>query len=223
VKGGYDSIYGSLVARLPECDFRESAARLGMAYGEGGVQVSFLGRKFRITSSGVEPVDGQPVNVNNRSVLLYYLLSKGHGDPGNDYLLFESIARLASGLNGQSRLMNSPLERYFGNDYTQFSLAAAKLGGIEAEPQPGKHLWRFVVLPKIPVRLVFYEADDEFPVNIQIMLDRTALQFLEFECLAFMVGCFAQALIKTAQYGDVIGWERQENGPGESHRVANSN
>jgi len=29
----------------------------------------------------------------------------------------------------------------------------------------------------------------------------------EFECLAFMVGCYARALIKTAQYGDVVGWE----------------
>jgi hypothetical protein len=29
----------------------------------------------------------------------------------------------------------------------------------------------------------------------------------EFECLAFKVGCFARALIKTAQYGGVVGWE----------------
>lgn len=143
-------------------------------------------------------MDGQPVNVNSRSVLLYYLLSRGQGDPENDYVPFESFARMAGGLHGQSRLMNSPLERYFGNDYPRFNVAAAKLGGIEAESQPGKHLWSFVVLPKIPVMIVFYEADDEFPVTIQVMLDQTALHFLEFECLAFMVGCFTQALIKTA-------------------------
>ena len=104
--------------------------------------------------------------------------------------------------------MNAPLERYFGNDYVKFSEAAVKLGGIEEEPQVGKHQWRFDVLPKIPLKIVFYEADDEFPVEIQLMLDKTALEFLEFECLAFMVGCFVRALIKTAQYGDVVGWEQ---------------
>ena len=104
--------------------------------------------------------------------------------------------------------MNTPLERYFGNDYVKFGEAAVKLGGIEEEPQVGKHLWRFDVLPKIPLKIVFYEADDEFPFDIQIMLDKTALQFLEFEWLAFMVGCFVLAPIKMAQYGDVVGWEQ---------------
>ncbi|HTY25918.1 MAG TPA: DUF3786 domain-containing protein [Desulfomonilaceae bacterium] len=124
-------------------------------------------------------------------------------------IAFESIPGMIGGLHGQSRLMNNPLERYFGNDYVKFGEAAEKLGGVEEKPQLGKHLWSFDVLPKIPLKIVFYEADDEFPAEIQIMLDRAALQFLEFECLAFMVGCFVRALIKTAQYGDVVGWEQQ--------------
>jgi hypothetical protein len=207
VNEGYDSIYLGLISKLSELDFQESADRLGLEYVDGGVQVCFLKREYRISSDGVEPLDGQPVNVNNRSVLLYYLLSKGQGDPENCYIPFESIPRMIGGLHAQNRLMNTPLERYFGNDYVKFSEAALKLGGIQDKPQVGKHLWRFDVLPKIPVQLVFYEADDDFPAEMQIMLDRTAIQFLEFECLAFMVGCFVRALIKTAQYGDVVGWE----------------
>jgi hypothetical protein len=208
VNGGYDSIYLGLMSKLSELDFQESADRLGLEYVDGCVQVRFLKREYRISSDGVEPLDGQPVNVNNRSVLLYYLLSKGKGDPENSYIPFESIPRTIGGLHAQSRLMNTPLERYFGNDYVKFSEAVANLGGFEEEPQVGKHLWRFDILPKIPLKLVFYEADDDFPAEIQIMLDRTAIQFLEFECLAFMVGCFVRALIKTSQYGDVVGWEQ---------------
>ncbi len=207
MQGGYDSIYLGLITKLSECDFHESSERLGLEYVDGAVQVSFLKREYRITIDGVEPLDGQPVNVNNGSVLLYYLLSKGQGDPENSYIPFASIPRMISGLPVQSRLMNTPLERYFGNDYVKFSEVAVKLGGIEEEPQVGKHLWRFGVLPKIPLKIVFYEADDDFPVDIQIMLDKTALQFLEFECLAFMVGCFVRALIKTAKYGAAVGWE----------------
>jgi Domain of unknown function (DUF3786) len=208
VKGGYDSIYLELMTKLSGCDFQEAADRLGLEYVDGGIQVCFLKRPYRITLAGVEPLDGQPVNINNRSVLLYYLISKGQGDSENSYILFESIPGMISGLDVQNRLMNTPLEQYFGNDYVKFSEAAVKLDGIEEKSQGGKHLWKFSVLPKIPLEIVFYEADDEFPVDIQIMLDKTALQFLEFECLAFMVGCFVRALIKTAQYGDVVGWEQ---------------
>jgi hypothetical protein len=204
---GYDSIYLGLVTRLPGCDFQEAAGRLGLRYVDGGVQVRFLNREYRITVDGAEPLDGQPVNVNNRSVLLYYLLSRGSGDLENCYVLFEGLPGMIGGLHTELRLMNRPLERCFRNDYAKFSEAALKLGGIAEEAWEGKHVWDFGVLPKIPLRVVFYEADDEFPANIQIMLDKSALRFLEFECLAFLVGCFAGALIKTAQYGDVVGWE----------------
>lgn len=207
MEGGYDSIYQGLIGKLSECDFEESANRLGLEHVTGGIQVCFLKREYRITLEGVEPLDGQPVNVNNRSVLLYYLLSKGQGDPENSYIPFESIPQMSGGVQAQSRLMNTPLERYFGNDHARFSETATKLGGCEVESYFGKHTWKFDVLPKIPLKLVFYEADDDFPVSIQIMLDKTAVQFLEFECLAFLVGCFVRALIKTAKYGDVTGWE----------------
>jgi hypothetical protein len=207
VKGGYDSIYLGLIAKLSGCDFQEAADRLGLKYVDGSIQVCFLKREYRITVDGVEPLDGHPVNVNTQSVLLYYLLSKGQGDPEGSCVLFEAIPRLISGLSAHSHLMNAPLERQFGNDYAKFSDAALRLGGSEEESGVGTHLWIFNVLPKIPLKVIFDEADDEFPASIQIMLDRTALRFLEFECLAFMVGLFARAFVRTAQYGNVVGWE----------------
>jgi hypothetical protein len=203
MNGGYDSIYLGLVPRLVGCDWKASADRLGLEYVADGVQLDFLNRKYQITLDGVEPLDGRPVDANTKSVLLYYLLSRGTGAPENSYVPFESIPRKLTGLDFQNRLMSAPLEREFGNNYARFGQAAMKLGGIEEGTLPGKHAWRFDVLPKIPVKTVFYEADDDFPANIQIMLDKTAPEFLEFECLAFMVGCFVRALINTAKYGSV--------------------
>jgi hypothetical protein len=94
VQGGYDSIYLGLITELSECDFHEFAERLGLEYVDGAVQISFFKREYRITLDGVEPLDGQPVNVNNRSVLLYYLLSTGQGDPENSFIPFESIPKI---------------------------------------------------------------------------------------------------------------------------------
>lgn len=193
---GYDSIYLRLIPRLKECDFKENANRLGLEFIEGSVLVNFLKRKYQITVEGVEPLDGQPIDANSKSVLIYYLLSKGAGNPENSYILFESIPAMIGGLSFQNRLMSKPLEREFGNDYCKFSQAAIKLDGIAEESHLGKHTWKFDVLPKIPLKAVFYEADEDFPATVQIMLDKTATRFMEFECLAFMVGCFVRALIK---------------------------
>jgi hypothetical protein len=208
VNSGYDSIYRGLVARLPQCDLEEAAGRLGLEYVDGAVRVRFLSREYEITRQGVEPLDGHPVNVNTRSVLLYYLYSAGRGDPEDSYLLFEAIPRTITGLNSPGHLMNAPLERHFGNDHGRFAEAAVRLGGTLKESTVHEHVWRFTVLPKIHLQAIFHGADDEFPATVQIMLDRAALRFLEFECLAFMTGCLVRALINTSQSGDVAGWDR---------------
>jgi hypothetical protein len=192
---GYDSIYLGLLPRLAECDFEESAGRLGLDYDSGRVRAHFLGRDYVITHAGVEPLDSQPANVNLRSVLLYYLLSKGSGNPEHAYVLFENFPRLVGGLGSPIGLMSTPLERKFGADYTAFGKAATQLGGAEEDSQPGSHAWRFELLPKIAARLVFQEADEDFPAQIQIMLDQAALRFLDFECLAVMMGCLVSALV----------------------------
>ncbi len=205
MQGGYDSIYRGLVARLPECDLREAAGRLGLDYVGGSVRVGFLGRRYRVTPDGVRCEDDLPVNVNALSVILYYVLSPGHGDPEGSYVLVEAIPRMVGMLGAQSRLMSNPLERHFADGHGAFGEAATRLGGVEEGSRAGRHLWKFTVLPKIPLKLAFDEADDDFPVGVQIMLDRTAIEFLEFECLAFMVGCLVRALIEVARHGDVGG------------------
>jgi hypothetical protein len=97
-------------------------------------------------------------------------------------------------------MMVKPLLREFGDDYDKFQSAALQLGGVpEGASSDGGQRWIFEVLPKIPVRLVFYQADDEFPADIQMLFDRSALRFMEFECLAFLSGCFTKALIMAAR------------------------
>ena len=199
---GYEQIYRDLLLRLAQCDLAESAGRLGLTVlPDGNVGVDFCGREFRIGPAGVEPADGQPVDVNFRSVLTYYVLSKGHGEPEGSYLPMSRLTGTPQGQKSHERsIMVQPLLREFGNDYGKFQLAAAKLGGVlQPAAQDGGRCWDFRVLPKIPIRLVYYSADDEFPADIQIWFDRSAPRFLSFECLAFLTGCFTHSLITMAR------------------------
>jgi len=198
---GYERIYLDLLPRLAKCDLAESAQRLGLkVLASGEVMADFCGRQYLITPAGVEPADGQPVHVNCRSVLAHYILSQGQGEPEHSFL---PLARLTGMIDGQKSfdqgLMVKPLLREFGDDYPQFQTAARQLGGVlDSGSNDGGQRWTFAVLPKILLRLVFYQADDEFPAEIQLLFDRAALRFMEFECLAFLSGCFTNALIAVA-------------------------
>jgi len=203
LSSGYEQIYLDLLPELLKCDLAESAGRLGLqVLADGAVWADYLGREYRITSTGVKPVDGQPVDINNCSVLVHYILSKGCGEMERSYLPLTRINRMK--IDGQKTLghglMIDPLVQEFGSDYEKFQAAALKLNGVlEAASQDGGHIWDFQVLPKIPLRVVYYEADDEFPVNIQILFDRSAPRFMGFECLAFLNGGFTHALVTASR------------------------
>ncbi len=206
----YDVIYEALLPKLAECNLAESAARFGLNINPNGdIIINFLKRDYRITNTGVMPLDGKPVNINNRSILIHYVLSQGTGDP---VYLFKPLFRMttvfSSGDTGKASMMDAPLIKAFGDDIKKLAETIIKLGGkSELSKEPNSQCWLLEVLPKIPVKIIYREADEDFPVEIQTQFDESAPKFLEFECLAFLCGCLVRALIKTAEYGTVDGWE----------------
>jgi hypothetical protein len=203
VTSGYEKIYSMILPNLAKCNLAENAPRLGAEMTEKGAKLTFLTREYLITNEGVTPSDGLPANVNNLSILIYYVTSDGAGDLSYD---FAQLTRLTGMIDGQNNLgsgiMNSPLIREFGGDYEKFKAAMIKLGGTEKPGGPGKRVWHLLVLPKILAQIVFYEADDEFPADIQIMFDRTSPRYLDFECLAFLAGSLIRALFDAAGASD---------------------
>jgi hypothetical protein len=195
---GYEHIYATLLPKLASCaDLTENALRLGAQVAGGGVRIRFLGRDYIITRDGVEPTDGQPVDVNNRSVLIYYILSDGAGEPSYDFAHLNRLTGLIDGQNNLTKdFMSVPLVRKFGHDSEGLDAVVTRLGGTRLpEASSGKHTWQLRPLPKILAQIVLYEEDEEFPADIQIMFDQTAPRFLDFECLAFMSGCMIHAML----------------------------
>jgi hypothetical protein len=59
----------------------------------------------------------------------------------------------------------------------------------------GGKSWIIQLLPKIPVQLVFYRGDEEFPAAARLLIDQAAVNFLEFEFLAVLATIFVEQLI----------------------------
>jgi hypothetical protein len=88
-----------------------------------------------------------------------------------------------------------PLGKVYGADYQKFYTAAKKLGMTLEEDKPNlKYTWGYTLLPKIPIKIVYYVVDEEYTTKLQILYDKTAILFYKFEPLAVLNGCFIQAL-----------------------------
>lgn len=208
MSSGYEQIYESLIPKLSQCDFIEAAERLDLSLQPNGtLSVNFLGREYEISSRGVNPTDGKPVNVNNRNVLAYYTLSKGMGEPVFSYVPISYLAGTGIIFSSNIKWMTDPLGKIFSGNYVAFSETMCRLGGsFNGKLKSGGYSWLLNILPKIPLQIVYNEGDDEFPCDVQILFDKNASRFMEFECLAFLEGCLVRAIIMTAHTGDTAGW-----------------
>jgi len=56
---------------------------------------------------------------------------------------------------------------------------------------------QFPALPKIPVLMLFNDADEEFPARCRVLFERRAENYLDMECLA-MVGMLLFEYLKPA-------------------------
>jgi hypothetical protein len=115
-------------------------------------------------------------------------------EPCNDFCTLSHFSHgiFNEGREGWSK--NNILTEVYG-DYGKFCKSAKELGMLfEAEKSGGQYIWKYTLLPKMPVKIIYYEGDDEFPSRLQILYDKTAIQFYKFEPLAALHICLIEGL-----------------------------
>jgi hypothetical protein len=198
---GYEKTYEAVASRLRDLEFPYAAKRLGFdLINKYAMSIDFLGRTYELSRGGVRPLDGEKADVNILSVLAYYALSKSDTEPLYDFALLGAFTGgLFSTAGGRADWMVEPLRKACGSHET-FRRATRNLGmTYEGSRVAGEHAWQYRLLPKVPALVKYFEADDEFPCDIKIYYDKTVTEFLDFEPLAVLNGCFVSALAAAAE------------------------
>ncbi|GHV73414.1 hypothetical protein AGMMS49940_07190 [Spirochaetia bacterium] len=201
---GYEKTYDWVVKLLQDCNFEDAAKRLGLTQtAQDEVSVEFLGRVYRVNKNGVHLTEQNIVwtaksegfDYNLKSDLGYYVLSDANMEPINDFCTLSVFCGGVFREGGDGSVFGNALGRVYGRDYQRFCAVAEKLGmTLEESKPPLKYIWRYTMLPKLPIKIVYYEGDEEYPTKLQILYDKTAIQVYKFEPLAVLNGCFMEAL-----------------------------
>lgn len=195
--GGYEQICNDLMKQLSTFDLAANAPYIGLAPNDdGSINLTFFGREYRAEAGKVCPLDGRETGVNHLSLIAHYLMSPGRGEPSYSFLPLGRMSGMVEGRGTYDRdAVNKPLASRFDGRLSDLSRAAERIGGKpEGRAPNGGLCWLFHPFPKVPVRLVHQEADLEFPADFRLLFDTTALNFMEFEALAFLAGVFVSEM-----------------------------
>lgn len=195
--GGYQRIYEDLVRSLADTDVAASAGNLGLSVTGGGeAAVPFFGKTYLLSRQGVRRPDGHRVPEAIGSVLIRYIQKGSRSRPGGEFV---TLAQLAGPLFRQESYSQSALERpvvrRFQGRVPELMAAAETVGGRPGGSAGlGAVSLIFELLPRIPLQLIFYDRDEEFPARATLLFDCNATQLIDFESLAVLITGFIQCL-----------------------------
>ena len=203
----YEKVALHWAGELAKQDLAARAARLGLTWDGSAVEIPFLGRPYRASGTGIEAVDpesdeGKGPDFFVKIIAACYLLQAEAGEPTGAWTSYRELpggtffnAFLEANVEGR-------VAQVFDRNLETLDRCAAALGGEPHEGLgTGDRCYRFTALPKVPVLLVFWDGDEEFPASARILFDESAPRFIDMECLAALGYMMALRLFEAMAQG----------------------
>ncbi|MBM4079787.1 MAG: DUF3786 domain-containing protein, partial [Planctomycetes bacterium] len=163
--------------------------------------LSILGRDYRVSleKKSVEPMDAPPGKPNFflTLVAVAYLIHSKDIPLAGELVSEQAFPNGPLFFRGLHALPTGKILKRFGGNRDDLAAAAARLVGRRVNA--GDIAFVFPLLPRLPVTLVLWLADDEFPARLSFLFDRTACEHLPFDALLTAVKVLEDRLLAAAQ------------------------
>ena len=162
---------------------------LGITIRENTYQIPFFNRRYRILSDRIIDEKGGAAKHSTSVILCKYLLLCPD-TPADDkrlvtYKDFKDAAPYAGGFKNTA---GRPIARHFEGKVDKLEQQCLALGGQPFDTDVAcQSAFQFRALPRVPVFLLFNDADDDFPAQCTLLFQINAASYLDMECLA-MIG-----------------------------------
>jgi hypothetical protein len=172
-----------------------------LADGQPTVTLEFLHRDISITwlDWNIFFKDtGEEVPIQQQVLILHYL----NGAPGarveGKWIAYQEVPDGKFYLDAFLRRAKNPLVQAFGNRPERLLPVTQRVYGAEPFDQ-GDHAVVVKAFPLVPVALILWEGDDEFPPEGNLLFDRSISHILSAEDIAWLAGMIIYPIMGLAE------------------------
>ncbi len=168
---------------LQSMDLGGQAEKAGFARVGGKIQVKMIDRVYALDESSLdlEPGDGGPAPETWENIVaLHYLVKADGGGPSNELITYKQVPDGAPYYPVFLKRTSGILLSVFGSRLPHLADAAMRIGAEKIEGH-GDLAFKIRALPRLDYIFVLYEPDEEFPAEINILFDSSAIGLLPAE------------------------------------------
>lgn len=184
----YDRTYRLYLEQLNTMTFDGKEAILGIAVENDTVVVPYFGRRIRLTSDGLKDASGRRPDFSDCVVICRYLIMCPRFEPKpHQWVAYRDFPDAGPLTVFWADAVEGTLARTFTENVDGLRRASDALGGLPTDLGVACDLCRcFRPLPKLPLLLVFNDADEDFPASASLLFEKRAATYLDAESQAIL-------------------------------------
>ena len=186
------------IEALASVSFETILRRTGFESAEANrFRIAFLNRVYhvRFPEFGFQDeADSQAeVPIQEQILILHYMLSPAPPPLSDNWVSYREIPGASFYYSAFVKRAIDPLKKVFGQNVEGLLQAGEILGGKIIDS--GDAGYEFRLFPNLPVRLILWAADDEFPAEASIVFNENIGDILSPEDIAWLAGMLVYRLI----------------------------
>ena len=180
-------------------DHEKIAKKWDLKIDENYIYLVFFGSEYRVNRvSGLTEKITSPNTFEeadfNAVLTIYDILcdSKEGASPSGEYTMINNLSKVQNASSYAGEGFFKQQEEYFATHKDQLEENCRRLGGIEFGK--GDISYKIPVFKDLCLVVAFWEADEDFPPQLQVKVDTNTLDYMRYETIWYMATCLVNDL-----------------------------
>ena len=204
-KNVYEETYIEYLKQIAGINFEPLSEVLGIAVEKGKITIPFFEKPYLVAEKRIANPSGKQPSFGVCVVLCKYLLLCPDAGPlEGDWVAYRDFKDAGPLTVFFADSVEKPLAEHFAGRLAELETSCNIVGGFAPDIELTYDLcMQFNALPRIPLLLLYNDADDEFPAHCSIIFKQASDKFLDAESLAILGEILSRRLIKIAVKKDL--------------------
>lgn len=194
----FEETYEAYLSRIGKIDFPACREVLGIEVQGTQAVIPFYDATYFIDSHGIVDMEGNKPQLSVCVILCKYLLMCPNKVPRNTGLAtFKDFKDAAPLIHYFENAVQGEMARHFTGNTSTLEKACLDLGGVPYSEELAYQVkYQFKGLPRIPVYLLFNDAEEGFAAQCTMLFERTTEVYLDMESVSMLGATLTNKLKK---------------------------
>jgi hypothetical protein len=200
----YERVSNELEKDAVKSTFKDAADAVGGEYqsrdGSEAIRLRMLTRFYELRKDGLFMDDEYCRDAWTKIIVYDYVRRQGRNPLTGEWISLGNFPHTASHVKAFQSNAERKVTETFKNDFNGLKLRCAEMGGTEIAGRiKADYTCCFDLLPRVPLYLSFWQADEEFDPDCKIQFDSGAEDHIDIEYLAYLLELFVEKLTGAPQ------------------------